>query len=376
MRLLYISDNLSDHNLRFLRKFSEHGLEVFFLDISKPAIPASWPPPQTRVVTLKTPVSSTLSPRDIENRLHDFRQLLRDVCPDVIQAGPLHTAGYMTALSEFHPLVIMPWGSDILQYPSHDHAAQVAIQHALEGSDAMFCDCQAVRQAVKRLVDFPDERIAQFPWGLERGKFSPVGPSHSRSDLGFAAENFVLLCTRSWEPIYSIPTLLRSFEAAYRQRRDLRLILLGDGSQAGQVHEFISQRGLGTVVATPGVVPRSELPAWFRAADSYVSCTISDGVSISLLEAMATGLPVILTDNPSNREWIADGQNGFLGVTNQAESFAEKILRAADLDAAARAAISETNRAIVAERADWDRNFPQLLSLFDAVVETGAAVRA
>ena len=50
------------------------------------------------------------------------------------------------------------------------------------------------------------------------------------------------------------------------------------------------------------------MPKWFRAADTYISCAQSDGTSVSLLEAMATGLPLIVTDIPSNREWVVEGR--------------------------------------------------------------------
>ena len=68
---------------------------------------------------------------------------------------------------------------------------------------------------------------------------------------------------------------------------------------------------------------------WFRAADAYVSCAQSDGTSVSLLEAMATGLPAVATDIPSNREWVVDGQNGWLATDASAEEFADPFLRAA-----------------------------------------------
>ena len=54
------------------------------------------------------------------------------------------------------------------------------------------------------------------------------------------------------------------------------------------------------------------MPAYLNAADIYVSTSLSDGTSLSLLEAMACSLPVVVTDIPANKEWITDGHNGFL----------------------------------------------------------------
>jgi glycosyltransferase involved in cell wall biosynthesis len=115
------------------------------------------------------------------------------------------------------------------------------------------------------------------------------------------------------------------------------------------------------------------MPKWFRAADTYVSCTQSDGTSISLLEAMATGLPVVVTDIPSNREWVAEGQNGWLAPAGSAEEFANRLLRAARLKPEDRKLFSERNQRIVEERADWDRNFPKLLDMYQRL--TGKSIR-
>ena len=107
------------------------------------------------------------------------------------------------------------------------------------------------------------------------------------------------------------------------------------------------------------------MPSWFRSADVYVSCAQSDGTSVSLLEAMATGLPVVVTDLPSNREWVDDGQSGWLAPANSAEQFANRFLRATRLNPDQRNLVALRNQRIVEERADWDRNFPRLLKMYE-----------
>jgi glycosyltransferase involved in cell wall biosynthesis len=89
---------------------------------------------------------------------------------------------------------------------------------------------------------------------------------------------------------------------------------------------------------------------------------------------MAVGLPVIATDIPSNREWITEDENGWLA--SGAADFVEKILALSRLPAVRRNAISLNNRGIVAARADWDRNFPRLLRLYERLVDSKKAVSA
>jgi glycosyltransferase involved in cell wall biosynthesis len=122
-----------------------------------------------------------------------------------------------------------------------------------------------------------------------------------------------------------------------------------------------------------------EMPMWFRAVDAYVSCAKSDGSSISLLEAMSTGLPVIVTDIPSNREWVSEPENGYLAPAGSPQGVADRMLQVAKLTPQEREEISERNRRVVAKRADWDKNFPRLLEMYErlagGLARTGLVAR-
>ena len=91
-------------------------------------------------------------------------------------------------------------------------------------------------------------------------------------------------------------------------------------------------------------------------------------VDFAVAEAMATGLPVVVTDLPSNREWVSEGENGWLAANGNAKEFANGFLRAARLSPEERKLFAERNQRIVEERADWDRNFPRLLEMYEQLV--------
>jgi glycosyltransferase involved in cell wall biosynthesis len=376
VRILYFTDNSSDHNLRFLEKFISHGVEVIFLDATQDATAAKPLRAGVRSMRFRQCFPRDAGPSEYEGVVAELKSLLRDLRPDVVHAGPVQTCGYAAALSGFHPLVVMPWGSDLIAYADRNPEWRHATEIALRAADGFFPDCDAVRAAGERFVTFPNEKIVQFPWGIRSGSFSPQGPTISREDLGFSADSFAFISTRSWEPVYDIPVLVQAFHRAWQQNGRLRLILLGDGSEFGRVRNFIAEHELGHVVATPGWISAAEMPLWFRASNAYVSCTRSDGTSISLLQAMATGLPVIVTDIAPNREWVTEEKNGWLASVGSYEEFADKLLRAANLGPVELNAISERNRSIVAERADWDRNFPGLLRLYENLVNNAVGVKA
>ena len=376
MRILYFSDNCSDHNRRFLEKLVCFGHGVYFLDATQEGFAENWLPRGVQRVPLKQSVRRNADPSQFAGFLYEFQSLLTDLRPDLVHAGPVQTCGYVAALSGFRPLVVMSWGSDMVAHADRNAEWRRATEVTLGAADGFFCDCATVRESAQRYAAIPKSRIVQFPWGIKRGSFSPQGPAESRERLGFNPGTFALISTRSWEPLYDIDLLLQAFDQAYKQNNRLRLLLLGSGSAAGRIRRFIAAHELNQAVIAPGVIPSTETPQWFRAANAYVGCARSDGTSISLLEAMATGLPAVVTDIASNREWITEDENGWLASAGCSEEFAAKILRAASWPPKELEAISERNQRIVAERADWDKNFPSLLRLYECLVSSAMVMKA
>jgi L-malate glycosyltransferase len=376
MRILYFSDNRSNHNRRFFEKLTSFGHDVCFLDVTQERLAENWLPRGVRKVQSKQDVRRDADPNRFAQFLPEFQSLLKELRPDLVQAGPVQTCGYVAALSGFHPLVVMSWGSDMLVDADRNAEWRCATEVALNAADGFFCDCETVRKAARCYAAIPDARIVQFPWGIKRGSFSPQGPAVARARLGLSRDVFAFISTRSWEPLYDTDVLLRAFHLAYSKNHRLRLLLLGTGSTAGQVRSFIAEHELDQVVVTPGAIAGTETPRWFRAANAYVSCARSDGTSISLLEAMATGLPAVVTDIASNREWITEDENGWLASVGSSEEFAEKLLRAASLPPNDLEAICARNQRIVVECADWDKNFPSLLRLYERLVSDAMVMNA
>lgn len=372
MRVLYFSEHTSGHNQRFLKKLSQAGIEVWFLDPTSEHLPEGWLPKGIHWVQAKQKLLRDADPDSLMRFLPELQDLLRKIRPDLVHAGPTQSCGYLCALTETHPWLLMSWGSDILFHAERNPNWKRATQIALSSADGFFFDCDAVRTRAKQMADVPDSRIVQFPWGIETQVFSPTGELPAAKDFVREAGTHVFLSTRSWEPIYGTGVLLEAFRQASGKNSSLRLLMLGRGPEARHVRQFIDSHELNGVIATPGCIDEREMPKWFRIADTYVSCSHSDGTSISLLEAMASGLPVVVTDIASNREWVTEGQNGWLATSGATEQFCEKLLKAAALSQEERALISQCNRQIVEERADWDRNFPQLLAMYENLMSVSA----
>lgn len=368
MRVLYFTRDYTPHDHRFLSALAESPHTILSLRLERRGrqLEDRPLPPQVQQVQWRGGQAPARL-ADAPALLADLKRVIRQVQPDVIHAGPIQSAAFLAALSGFHPLVSMSWGSDLLMDAGRDWKMRAATRFTLLHSTVLAGDCEAVRARAGEF-GFPAERVVLFPWGVDLQRFSPGEPGGLRQRLGWE-DAFVVLSLRSWEPLYGVDVVVKAFCTAAAREPRLRLLLLGGGSQAGVLRQMLAQHGLLDRVHFGGQVRGDDLPAYYRAADLYVSASHSDGSSVSLMEALACGLPVLVSDIPGNREWIAPGEEaGWLFSDGDFSALAEGILGAAkgetDLQARRRAA-----RALAERRADWKQNFQQLLRAYDLARE-------
>jgi L-malate glycosyltransferase len=378
VRVLYFTRDYTPHDHRFLTSLSESGQEVYSLRLERAGrqLEDRSLPPGVHQLNW----SGGQKPfqwRDLPRLLTELRQILRQVKPDIFHAGPIQTVAFLAALSGYRPLVTMSWGSDLLKDADRSDLYRWITRYVLRQSTVLVGDCDAVREKAA-YFGFPRERSFIFPWGIDLARFrpasfgepeeSPPGAKDLRSRLQWQNQ-FVILSLRSWEPIYGVDVMLRGFALAARQAPELRLLMLGGGSQAAMVHQIIQQNDLGERVYLGGQVNQNELPLMYQAADLYLSASHSDGSSVSLMEALGSGLPVLLSDIPTNREWIIEGEHGWLFPDGNEQALAAglmKLLECAQGQPEQFQAMGRAARALAEQRADWQKNFQVLLQGYRA----------
>lgn len=359
--MVYFSRDYGPHDHRFLQALSAAGQEVYFLRLED-----SGQPRETRPIPEKVKVVRGWQGRgriewwDYPVAARQLRRALQELQPDLVHAGPVQSPALLTALAGFHPLLSMSWASDLLWH-ARSGPGRWAARYALARSDALACDCQAVRQQAVRL-GMPEQRIVVFPWGVDLGHFSP-GPSALRGELGWE-QSCVVLSTRSWEPLLGVDLLLEGFLRAAAAQPQLRLLMLGSGSMEAELRQRVRQAGMTERVHFAGPVDFERLPDYYRSADLYVCASHSDGSSISLLEAMACGLPALVSDIAGNQEWVEPLGNGWWFPDGDSEALAQALLDFGD-QAGDWGRYGARSREIAEQRADWTRNFPKLLEGYE-----------
>ena len=205
----------------------------------------------------------------------------------------------------------------------------------------------------RRLVELGAEpdRIETFPRGVDTDRFVPSPrPRDPRRP--------VILSNRRMESVYNIEQLIRAVPMVLREHPGALFMLYGEGSLKPGLESLARAEGVADSVRFLGAIDHDRVPGTLASADVYVSCSRSDGASVSLFEAMASGLYPVVSDIEANRSWI-DGRNGELVPLDDPGAMAEALVRAIDGLATCDPVLIQ-NRGLIEKKASWSQNMPRM----------------
>lgn len=357
MKIIYFSFDYGPHDHRFLSALAESEHQVFYVRLQRgPRQVEDRPVPGKIEQVLWEGGQGVFRWRDLPKYVLGLRRIIRRIQPDLIHAGPIQTCAFIAVLTGFRPILTMSWGFDLMKDVQRGWWWRFATRYTLRRSAYFTSDAQVTRdKAVAYGMD--PNRTVVFPWGVDLQHFSPPTAHGPRS-------GFTLFCNRSWEPNYGVDVLARAFVRVAAQKPDVGLMLLGGGSQGQLIRQILERAGVAERVTFAGQIGQKDLPRYYHLADLFISPSHVDGSSVSLMEALACGLPCLVSDIPANKEWVFEGRNGWLFPDGDVDALTAKILAVI----AMRASLGEVGahaRAVAEERADWKINFGRLLFAYE-----------
>jgi glycosyltransferase involved in cell wall biosynthesis len=359
MKVIYFSFDYSPHDHRFLSALSESEHQVYYVRLQRgPRQMEDRPVPSNIEQVQWAGGKQIFRWRDLPKYVLGLRQVIRRLQPDLIHAGPIQTCAFIAVLSGFRPVLAMSWGFDLMKDVERGPWWRFATRYTLKRSAYFTSDAQVTRdKAVANGMD--PQKTVVFPWGVDLEHFSP----YPRAKPLGADQGFTLFCNRSWEPNYGVDVLAHAFVRVAQSRPEVNLLLLGGGSQGASIRRILERGGVLEQVAFPGQIGYQDLPRYYHMADLFISPSHVDGSSVSLMEALACGLPCLVSDIPANQEWVSDDQNGWLFPDGDAEALANSILRTMDVgDKLVK--IGSGARLTAEKRANWQKNFAKLLEAY------------
>lgn len=366
LKICYADDCVSIHTERFLKHFKDK-YDLHAISFAQPkkieGIPFHGFNTE-KISGLERVFKPLWYPRGVLNAVL-LNAIVRRIKPDILHGHYAFNYGVYCALSGYHPFLLTCWGSDILLSPKQQ-LHRLLVKFALKHADMVTVDSMAVLEGAIAL-GYPKERISYFPWGVDLEEFNPkIDGAQIRDERGWK-DNPVVICVRGHKPVYSVDTLIRSIPLILRKEPRTRFIIGNKGALTPYLKELTEKLGLDKYVWFVGFIPHGRLAAYFNASDIYVSTSLSDSTSVTLLEAMACSLPMVLTDIPANREWIENNTNGFIVPKENSAEVAKKVIALIENESLRKEFGSKCLK-MVEEKANWVKNMETLDSIYQRLV--------
>ena len=189
---------------------------------------------------------------------------------------------------------------------------------------------QRVKEALRDKEGYPDKRIEVIYNGIDPVVYDNLRSENDndtreavRREFNIPDDAFTIIQVARLDPIKDHRTALRTYAALKQTTPNVRLLIVGDGPERGLIEQRINQHGLQDGIILTGA--RSDVSRLLKGADAFLLTSLSEGIPVTFLEAMAARLPIVTTDAGGCKEVVVNGQTGFIAPVGNPLSLAKAL---------------------------------------------------
>lgn len=289
-------------------------------------------------------------PKTFLRFLDEFRRMRPEVvhchnpAPALQAVVPARLAGARSVIITRHSLVA----------PPYRRGEEIAVNLVARFSDWVVGICDATCENLRHTPGALCERIVRVYNGVDPIVPPPVEDRPQKSGL-------TLLFVGRLAPIKNLSTLIRAVAYASPRLEDLRLWIVGDGAERPQLEALVRELGMQDRVTFWG--ERLDVAGFFSSADVYCMSSTSEGLPMSLLQAMSVGMPAVVTDVGGMAEVVRNADGGLTTPVGDAHAMANALVEVAS-DPARRALFSRNAAAAYHEHFTLERMDASYMELY------------
>jgi glycosyltransferase involved in cell wall biosynthesis len=342
--ILILADGDSIHTERWIDGLTrEDGVKISLLTMNPKGVRASLRENTDVQIICVAPSRITASGGNYSYlfNLFKIRKQVRIINPDVIISIYLTSYGLMAALVKGKAfLVHVMIGSDVMVAPQCGWHYRFLARFAIRCGNLFVSASRTMYERLQQIQPLSSDAVLVQQYGIEDWIL----------DFPPREKRYTFISNRAWVENSNIPLVMELFSSASGEST---LALAGGAGVIEGVQSALLQDKRVTLL---GHLSHGRVVDAVAQSAFFFSLTTSDGMSLSLLEAMAVGSIPIVSDIPPNREWVRDGENGFLIDLTDVESAKRQIQRAQALSAEKMHDMRETNRQLVREKGSFTTN--------------------
>lgn len=293
--------------------------------------------------------------------INTFR-ILRKVKPDLVhvQSILLVLHGFLAKLFLRKPYLVYGRGTDIYLASKFD---RLLYKLTLSSADAVIAQTNHMKSAIQ---EFYHKDIFVIPNGVDIDRFSRLSRGKARIELNIKGDEKILLFVGGLRPVKGVRYLIESMSIIKQEYENIRLLIVGEGEERQTLEGLAARLDLTECISFLGQITNDAIPGYMIASDILILPSLSEGFPVTILEAMAAGLPIVTTRVKGMPEIVRDGENGFLVEPKNPGQIGEKVLLLLENDDLRRR-ISGNNRE-KAKRYSWESVARSLEEVYTKVV--------
>ncbi|PKM92337.1 MAG: hypothetical protein CVU81_01000 [Euryarchaeota archaeon HGW-Euryarchaeota-1] len=367
MKICYIADLGSIHARRWAEWFVNRGHEVHVISPGEQKVTIE------RNVHIHKPnienCSTIIKKLPFKSKWIDIwlcRKVIKEINPDIVHGHFITNSGLPTIFSGNYPKVVSAWGSDVLIIPKESMKERLKLKYVLRKVDIIHSFAENLTDELISL-GADKEKIVTISPSVNTQNFNPDNDGSKIRKLLDWDNNPIVISTRAFKPIYDIECLINAIPIITKKIPNARFIIKGEGFSENKLKTMVKELGISDSVKFIGYVQYNELANYLSCADVYVSTSLSEGLGISNLEAIACGLPAILADITSTRNLMKKGLSITLFPPKNSKILAEKIIYS--IKNRESEEIKKENFQIIKENFDYNINMKKIEQSYKNLIE-------
>lgn len=323
MKICYLANAKSIHIFRWLNYFSKKGYEITLVSLE----PSKFNFQKVKIKTLKKTFQFSGSISHFLNFFPLFFKLKKILKEDKFDLFHAFSSSYawLASLAKFSPLVVTIAEPGILPDWPNPFYYKFFNSFALKKADLVTTDGENTKKAMINLGADPKIiKIVRF--GVDVFKFRPKRNEKLKKKI-FGKNIKVVISSKPLRPESDLLTLIEAVPMVLERLPNIKFLVLGDGEEKEKLEKRAKELKIDQMIEFLGFVSPEELPRYYNLADVFISTSLVDsGIAASIAEAMACGLPLVLSDAGDNKLIIKDGENGFIFPRKNSKLLAEKLI--------------------------------------------------
>jgi glycosyltransferase involved in cell wall biosynthesis len=366
MKLLLLADPASSHVLKWANGLNRKGIEVFIFGLSD----YTWNE-FDKNIHIKTVDFSTSVKKNKDGSLLKsvylttlpvLKKYIRTIKPDIIHSHSASSYGFMGALSGFHPFFISVWGSDIFIFPKKSIFHRMILKFTLYRADNIFSTGYTMKTETEI---YTSANVDVVPFGVDTSVFKPA-----MVESIFKVDDIVIGAVKSLDYNYGIEYLIDAFALLVEKypALPLKLLLVGGGGMTNLLKDYATKKGISDKTVFTGLVPFSKVPFYQNMIDIAVFPSVSESFGVSVIEASACEIPVIVSNIGGLPEVVEDEVTGLIFPSKDVEKLVSK-LELLILNVELRKKMGKAGRERVMKQFNWDDNLEHMVNSYNKILK-------